>query len=75
MVGEEDFSVTLAAVDEVVLGQLVHAAISDAAADEVTPPLTAGKLGHRLGSPGCAASIVIAAPGWAARPGKPPGQL
>ncbi|MBA3293337.1 MAG: GNAT family N-acetyltransferase [Geodermatophilaceae bacterium] len=43
MVGEEDFSVTLAAVDEVVLGQLVHAAISDAAADEVTPPPTAGE--------------------------------
>ena len=32
----------LIAVDEVVLEQLVQAAVSDASADEVTPPLSAG---------------------------------
>lgn len=34
--------VTLVSVDEVVLAQLVHAATTGAAADEVTPPLTPG---------------------------------
>jgi len=34
--------VRLVAVDDAVLGQLVVAATTDAAADEVTPPLTAG---------------------------------
>lgn len=33
---------TLVAVDETVLEKLVHAATTDAAADEVTPPLTPG---------------------------------
>ena len=35
-------SVALVAVDDTVLAQLVHAATTDAVADEVTPPLTAG---------------------------------
>lgn len=39
---KEQALVVLVAVDEVVLGALVHAATKDAAADEVTPPLTAG---------------------------------
>lgn len=43
MTGEETGSVALVAVDDAVLAQLVHAATTDAAADEVTPPLTAGR--------------------------------
>jgi RimJ/RimL family protein N-acetyltransferase len=39
---EDPSSVGLIAVDEVVLEQLVHVAVSDASADEVTPPLSAG---------------------------------
>jgi hypothetical protein len=39
---EDPLPVALIAVDEVVLEQLVQAAVSDASADEVTPPLTAG---------------------------------
>ena len=39
---EDPAPVALIAVDEVVLEQLVQAAVSDASADEVTPPLSAG---------------------------------
>ena len=42
MSSEAPSPVGLIAVDEVVLEQLVHAAVSDASADEVTPPLSAG---------------------------------
>lgn len=42
MAGEEVSSIVLATVDDTVLEQLVRAATTDAAADEVTPPLTAG---------------------------------
>lgn len=42
MTREQRPSVSLVAVDEIVLEQLVHAATTDAAADDVTPPLTAG---------------------------------
>ncbi|GGG71974.1 hypothetical protein GCM10011374_40900 [Kocuria dechangensis] len=40
---ERTSSVALVAVDDTVLAQLVHAATTDALADEVTPPLTAGR--------------------------------
>jgi RimJ/RimL family protein N-acetyltransferase len=43
VVGQETASVALVAVDDTVLAQLVHAATTDAVADEVTPPLTAGR--------------------------------
>lgn len=43
MAGEKTPAVALVAVDETVLAQLVHAAITDTVADEVTPPLTAGR--------------------------------
>jgi RimJ/RimL family protein N-acetyltransferase len=39
---DDPSSVGLIAVDEEALEQLVHAAVSDASADEVTPPLNAG---------------------------------
>lgn len=39
---QERFPVMLVAVDELVLEQLVQAATTDAAADDVTPPLTVG---------------------------------
>ena len=42
MAGEGTVSVALVAVDETELAQLVHAATTDAVADEVTPPLSAG---------------------------------
>lgn len=42
MTREQRPSVSLVAVDEIVLEQLVQAATTDAAADDVTPPLTAG---------------------------------
>ena len=41
--GEEASSVVLVAVDDTVLAQLVRAATTDTEADEVTPPLTAGR--------------------------------
>jgi RimJ/RimL family protein N-acetyltransferase len=40
---EQSSSVALVAVDDTVLAQLVRAATTDALADEVTPPLTAGR--------------------------------
>lgn len=43
MAAEQTSSVVLVAVDDTVLAQLVHAATTDALADEVTPPLTAGR--------------------------------
>jgi RimJ/RimL family protein N-acetyltransferase len=39
---EDPSPLALIAVDELALKQLVQAAVSDASADEVTPPLTAG---------------------------------
>lgn len=39
---EETFSVELAPVDDIVPQQLIRAAITEARADEVTPPLTPG---------------------------------
>ncbi|MBO0895836.1 MULTISPECIES: GNAT family N-acetyltransferase [Arthrobacter] len=42
MVNDETASVSLVPVDDVVLRQLVRAAVTDATADEVTPPLTPG---------------------------------
>ncbi len=39
---DSDVQVALVTVDDTVLEQLVEAAITDASADEVTPPLTAG---------------------------------
>ena len=39
---DRDSRVALVAVDDTVLDQLVEAATTDASADEVTPPLTAG---------------------------------
>ena len=42
MTSEDPSPVGLIAVDEVVLEQLVQAAVSDASADEVTPPLSPG---------------------------------
>jgi len=41
-VADRDSQVALVAVDDAVLEQLVEATITDASADEVTPPLTAG---------------------------------
>jgi len=41
--GQEAAYVVLVAVDDTVLAQLVHAATTDTMADEVTPPLTAGR--------------------------------
>ena len=43
MAAEQTSSVVLVAVDDTVLAQLVQAATTDALADEVTPPLTAGR--------------------------------
>ncbi|MFF0991589.1 GNAT family N-acetyltransferase [Kocuria nitroreducens] len=43
MAAEQTSSVVLVAVDDTVLAQLVRAATTDAGADEVTPPLTAGR--------------------------------
>lgn len=43
MAGEESASIALVAVDDTVLAQLVRAATTDAGADEVTPPLSAGR--------------------------------
>ena len=40
---EAPTDVALLPVDEAVLEQLVHAAVTDAAANEVTPPLTSGE--------------------------------
>lgn len=42
MTSEDPSPVGLIAVDEVALEQLVQAAVSDASADDVTPPLSAG---------------------------------
>lgn len=42
MTSDDPSPVGLIAVDEVVLEQLVQAAVSDASADEVTPPISAG---------------------------------
>ena len=42
MTSEDPSRVGLIAVDEAVLEQLVQAAVSDASADEVTPPVSAG---------------------------------
>ncbi|GAA1750749.1 GNAT family N-acetyltransferase [Kocuria aegyptia] len=43
MAAEQTPSIVLVAVDGTVLAQLIHAATTDAGADEVTPPLTAGR--------------------------------
>ncbi len=42
VIDEETSSIELAPVDDIVLRQLVRAAITEAMADEVTPPLTPG---------------------------------